>query len=177
MIPAPEFERRLVLRVLNRWQDLCGDRPFPSRGEIDPERFGDDWANCFILALDAGPEPLFLYAGTAFAGPDWNDAAGKRIVECPEHTLLRSAATFFQRVLDRRIPMSVGGPGVNFGRAILYRSILLPLSENGERIDALLGAANCRDAVEMPAATEPAADSATAPNSEPPASEETASAA
>jgi hypothetical protein len=177
MIPAPEFERRLVLRVLNHWQDLCGDRPYQSRGQIDPERFGDDWANCFILALDAGAEPLFLYAGTAFAGPDWTDAVGKRIGECPEETLLRSAATFFPRVLDRRIPMSVGGPGVNFGRAILYRSILLPLSEDGERIDALLGAANCRDAVEMPALPEPGAGSEPPRNGEPPASEKTASAA
>jgi hypothetical protein len=144
---GPERERRLVLRVLSRWQEACGDeRDRPARGDLDPEQFGDDWASCFILDLPESGEPVFLYAGAAFAGPGWSEAAGRRISECPEGTLLRAATSFIPRVLARGIPMSNGGPGENFGKRILFRSILLPLSEDGTRIDALLGAANYREA-------------------------------
>ena len=37
------------------------------------------------------------------------------------------------------------GVGTHVGTAVLYRSILLPLSEDGRRIDGVLGAANCRE--------------------------------
>jgi hypothetical protein len=147
MTPRPEQERRLVLRVLSQWQQACGDRDRPAVADIDGALFGDDWANCFIVGLPEDGEPVFLYVGDVFAGPGWADIAGRRVAECPEGTLLRAAASFIPGVLARGIPMSHGGPGFNFDRPILFRSILLPLSEDGVRIDALLGAANYREKV------------------------------
>jgi len=144
--PGGEQERRLVLRVLSRWQEACGEeRDWPTRADIDPAQFGADWRNCFILALPEGGEPFYLYSGEAFAGPGWAEAAGRRVSEFPDGTLLSAAARFVPRVIARGIPMSKGGPGENFGRRILYRSILLPLSQDGTRIDTLLGAANFRE--------------------------------
>ena len=38
-----EIERRLVLRVLNRWEERRGARAFLPPHEADPRLFGQDW--------------------------------------------------------------------------------------------------------------------------------------
>lgn len=144
-----EPERRLVLRVLQRWEELRGTRTLPPRDEIDEAAMGDDWPCCLVLDLDIGSAsegaPYFTHVGAALEAADWN-SPGRRLSDCPEGTLLKMATAFFPRVLDKRIPISIGASGQHLGRAILFRAILLPLSNDGERIDALLGAANFREA-------------------------------
>ena len=46
--------------------------------------------------------------------------------------------------VSREVPLSLGGEAESGAGPILYRSIVLPLSEDDERIDHLLGAANSR---------------------------------
>jgi hypothetical protein len=146
MIDKPQDrERRLVLRVLDRWQGLRGERPFAAWRELDPAVFAGDWRYCFGLAVDpagdAGGDPGFVYIGDTFG----DAAPAPRLAsECRDGTLLKLAVEFFPQVLDKRIPISVGGTGRDRGAEILFRAILLPLSDDGSRIDGLLGAANCR---------------------------------
>ncbi len=46
----------------------------------------------------------------------------------------------------RRVPVTMGGSFRNpAGREILYRSVLLPLSDDQRTISAVLGAANCKE--------------------------------
>jgi hypothetical protein len=138
-----EIERRLVLRVLNRWEERRGARAFLPQREADPSLFGEDWPSCLLLDLARPGDPGFRYIGAALrrghGGADWHSVS-----QCPEGTLLRHMTEFYPQVLDRRIPVSVGGAGRHQERDILFRAILLPLSEDGGRIDFLLGAANCR---------------------------------
>ncbi len=48
-------------------------------------------------------------------------------------------------VLAKKVPMTTSGEFRHVqGGTVLYRSILLPLSEGRGTIDFLLGAANCR---------------------------------
>jgi hypothetical protein len=136
-------ERRLVLRVLNHWQELRGARSFAARRELDPAVLGDDRRYCCVLDLDDESDPVFAYVGVAF------DAAHvpsevRRVSNCRLGSFLGLATEFFPRVLEKRIPVSIGGEATSDGRSILFRAILLPLSSDGTRIDALLGAANCR---------------------------------
>ncbi len=136
-------ERRLVLRILDHWQGLRGARTCPARREIDPAVLGDDRRYCCVLEVGDENEAVFAYVGTAF---DAAHAASevRRVSNCRPGSFLRLATEFFPRVLDKRIPVSIGGEAMSDGRSILFRAILLPLSNDGTRIDALLGAANCR---------------------------------
>jgi hypothetical protein len=133
------------MRVLAQWRDMAGGRGVPRRSQIDPLRFGQDWANCLLIDVDPEPHRSRL----AFIGEQLRDPTGPAfdrqcIAECVEQTLLRSATAHIERVIADREPVAEG-VGTHVGAAVLYRSILLPLSEDGERIDGVLGAANCRE--------------------------------
>jgi hypothetical protein len=141
-----ERERRLVLRVLRRWEELRGVRSFPVREEIDPDAMGEDWPCCLLLDLDGEGGPQFLHVGDALEATGWNPPV-RKLSECPDGTLLKMATAFFPRIIDKRIPISIGASGQHNGRTILFRAILLPLSHDSVRIDALLGAANFRETV------------------------------
>jgi hypothetical protein len=136
-------ERRLVLRVLNRWQERRGERTFLPRHEAGPGLFGPDWPSCFVLDLADPHDPGFIEIGEAYRR-DHDCAAWRRVSDCRPGTLLRHATEFFPQVLLKRIPISIGGAGQHGGSAILFRAILLPLSGPGGGLDAMLGAANYR---------------------------------
>jgi hypothetical protein len=134
-------EQRLVLRLLERWRTLAGERAMPAVADI--ARLGDDIRDdCFVLEDEAG-ELLFRFVGERQKSLLASDPSSLRVSAIDGETLLGRAIGYRAHVLDRRVPVSVGGQFVDRdGRTILYRSILLPLGENG--ITALLGCVNGR---------------------------------
>jgi hypothetical protein len=138
-------DRRLVMRVLTQWRELAGGRGLPRRSQIDPQHFGQDWANCLLIDVDPEPHQSRLaFIGELLRDPTWPTFDRQRIAECLDDTLLYSATAHIDRVIAEREPVAEG-VGTHVGAAVLYRSILLPLSEDGHRIDGVLGAVNCRE--------------------------------
>src|SRR5579875_2354651 len=137
--PVPEaypgqHEQRLSLRLLSYWQHLRGDATFASRARIETEVIAEMWPWCFILEVPA-------IAERSLVTTDIRDPAALR-----ENTLLAQATSFLAQVLMRRVPVTMGGSFRNpAGREILYRSVLLPLSDDQRTISAVLGAANCKE--------------------------------
>ncbi len=65
--------------------------------------------------------------------------------ERPEGTLLEQAVGIYDEVLARKVPITRGGEFEHVqGGTVLYRSIILPLSEGQGTIDFFLGAANSK---------------------------------
>lgn len=144
------MERRLVLRLLSHWRELCGEREFPSFAELDPARIAEIWPDCFVLdTLGNVDDPIFRAFGTAIVESDGMNFIDKRVSEVPEKTLVAAAVAYRDDVLKKGVPISRGGeffkPG---GIRVLYRSVLLPMSDDGEVISGLLGAANSREVTE-----------------------------
>jgi hypothetical protein len=136
---------RLTMRVLAYWREICGEREFPQRADVVSDGLGADWSNCLLIAVDALPErSSFLYVGSELIAPDSASLVGSPVAASSRETILGLATAYFGNVLQRRVPVSMGGSGTHRGAAILYRSILLPLSTDGHQIDCLLGAANFR---------------------------------
>ena len=145
MIPKKSTERRLVLRAHEYWQELRGDRDFPLADAFDERVLGDDWAWSLVIGLGTAPEEaVFRHIGNHLWNPDWGNRDGLLVKDCPKPALLAAAVDYIPRVLDRQVPISIGGELEVTDMSILYRSILLPLSSNGSDVDALLGAANFR---------------------------------
>ncbi|MFO1189222.1 MAG: PAS domain-containing protein [Alphaproteobacteria bacterium] len=143
-------ERRLSLRLLNYWRDQAAGRPFPRFTDIDGGAIADMWTQCFVLDCRVPGEPAFAYIGPSFE--EWAGArfGGQPVSAAPKDNLLGIGAGFYGQVLRKKVPITMGGEFVDAqGRMIQYRSIICPLSEDGETIDHLLGGANCRV---MPAA-------------------------
>jgi len=126
-------ERRAIMRIHAVWQRLA-DHRVPRLAEIDPQQFGTDWSNCLVMQIDSGnARPHVSFAGRG--------AISERLAE----TLLALAQRHIARVLATRNAVSYGGIASHEGNDILYRIVVLPLSENGAQIDALLAGMSYRD--------------------------------
>jgi hypothetical protein len=147
-----QHEQRLVMRVLAQWRALADGRGPPRRAQIDPRAFGEDWRHCLLVDLDPQAERSRLaFVGESLRDPSWPTFERQSISDCQRDSLLHVATSYIARVVAKGVPISSGGVGIHHGVPIVYRSILLPLSEGGSKIDGLLGAANYR---EIPVADE-----------------------
>jgi hypothetical protein len=145
-------DRRLVMRVLARWRSLARDgRRYPRRSQLDPQLFGQDWSNCLLIDVDPLTEHSRLaYVGDALRDPAWPPFERQRISECLNDTLLQLATAKIPVVIAQGAPIGFGGPAMHNDTPMLYRCILLPLSEGGEDIDGILGAVNYREVAAVP---------------------------
>lgn len=138
-------DRRLTVRVLRIWKKLAGGN-LARRSQIDPMAFSTDWANCLMVDLDKVPSrSRFSYVGNALRDPSWPTFDRQCISECLDGTLLELVTRHIPRVVARKKPISFGGPAIHDEADILYRTILLPLSENGDQVDGILAAIAYRE--------------------------------
>jgi hypothetical protein len=140
MTDQPE-ERRAILRIHAVWQRLA-KHGLPSRSGLDPKEFAGDWSNCLIVQLEGGTSKPRV----SLKGLDQN--ISQQRLAC---TLLPLGQRHISRVLATGQPVGYGGTASHDGTDILYRAVLLPLSEDGTQIDALLVGVTHR---EIPEASE-----------------------
>jgi hypothetical protein len=140
------LDRRLVFRLLGHWRNLILEGDLPSFASLDPVKIGDVWPYCFALdTTEFADDPVIRLAEPAIAagaGP----IVGRHVSDLPETSLLFHACSYVGEVLRKRVPISRGGHMVRpDGTRLLYRSILLPMSDDGYTVSGLLGAANYRE--------------------------------
>lgn len=137
-------ERRLVHRLLIHWRELAPDDVLPSRASVRSDSLGDMWRFCFTLEIGA-VAAVFAHIGEAHVAHLGHDLTGKPAAAVKKGTLLSGALDRLDDVLLRRIPIARQGTfsGAD-GAPVPYRSILLPLADDGSEINGILGAANCR---------------------------------
>ena len=144
MQPAVD-DRRLTNRMVAKWWGICKGERMPRRAEITPEAFGADWANCTVIALDAVLWRSRLdYVGDALRNRDRATGVPQILNDYAEGSLVRLVAAKIPALLQQRVPVIFGDTALHGGRAMLYRAVVLPVSEDNERIDHILGAINYR---------------------------------
>ena len=127
-------ERRLVWRVLRHWTEMVSGRGCPRRDEIDPWMLGEDWVNCLLIAVQSPVElSHFVTVGENLA-----------VALCPKDTLAGVLLSHLPRVLSARRCLIIEGGATLRSAPILFRSALLPLSDDGMTIDYVLGAVTHR---------------------------------
>ena len=148
-IQAPPSERRLVLRLLDYWRRVTAERRWPRPGDFYPAALPDLWRFCFLIDLtgtDRGGERTFSYIGDFHREMYDLDMIGTAVAKADPNILLSRATSYIDEVLERQVPVTCGGRFVDRrGYGVLYRSILLPLSNDNDTITAILGAANCQE--------------------------------
>lgn len=137
----------MVLRLLSQWRDWCGDNKFPSFTEVDPEALEDIWSYSFVLDfLGFEDDPVVRMVGDDLAAYLPHPIMNCRLSETPAKSLIEHAAAYYREVLEREVPISRGGQFRKYdGKKVLFRSIILPMSDDGTTISGLFGAANCRE--------------------------------
>lgn len=139
-------EHRLIGRLLDEWRALGGHQAPPPLGRIDAAALGDIWDWCYVLDLEAtGGEPCILQAGPALIEAAGGAELAGPLSALPAASLIAQSVRAWRQVVERRVPVATGGAFLDAaGRQMRYRSVLLPLSEDGRTIHRLLGAANGR---------------------------------
>lgn len=142
-----QSERRLSLRLLNYWRHARGDSEFAARSRIVPAVIPEIWPLAFVISFSRGPSmPRFSYVGEEMLRLSSAPGPLKSPADASENSLLGKSTAYLDQVLRRRCPITIGGEFANArGQTFLYRSVMLPLSEDGATIDAILGAGNCKE--------------------------------
>jgi hypothetical protein len=140
-------ERRANNRALEYWKKLAGARPFPSRHDVSRESAADLWDNLFVVDVSAGPAAYrFVQAGGVLISALGSDPTGETLGSVLPGGMGTRTLFFLQAAVGLKGPVTddVGTWKRADGTEILYRSILLPLSEDGDKVTALLGAFSFR---------------------------------
>lgn len=138
--PVRLVERRLTARVRKTWQ-ACAGGQLPSWDDVRALDLGDDWKSCFAvdLALSDGL-PYFIFLGDELFKLSSVYLRGRGQWES---TLVDLAASKLDEAALSRAPVSLSDTlKLSDGRRIVFRSVLLPLSENGADVTHVFGAAN-----------------------------------
>jgi hypothetical protein len=105
----------------------------------------DDWTNSLLVAVRSPIERShFVVVGDNLLSEGSRLLDGAAVALCPRNTLVYVLLSLVPQVLSARCCLIAEGVATHQGVAILYRSALLPLSEDGVAIDHMLGAANYR---------------------------------
>ncbi len=141
----------MVLKILAHWREMCGERNFPSFEDVDPGSISEIWDNVFVLDLTGHEnDPLFRLAGDSLAAFTGSTLRNVPMSAVPENTLAEKSARYYREVIDKGVPISRGGEFTKSdGTKVLYRGVILPMSDDGETISGLLGAANCRELAQV----------------------------
>lgn len=139
------LDSRLTVRVRKVWNKLAA-HGIPRRSQIDPRSFGSDWSNCFMI--DLSPEvsqSRFGYVGNALK--DLTSANMERVTlsELPKDILVNTIIPLIPRVVSDKMPVSFAGLTQHDDKNILYRTILMPLSEGGDQVDGIVAGAMYRE--------------------------------
>ena len=145
---APQgMERRMVLRLLSQWREWCGDGQYPSFSSVNPAQIAEIWDYCFVLDfVEFEDNPVVRTVGDRLQAYLPSPVRNCQLSDVPANSLIEQAASYYQEILDRGVPISRGGEFVKYdGMKVLYRSIIMPMSDDGITVSGLLGAANCRE--------------------------------
>ena len=139
-------ERRLNMRLMAFWWDRRASRRFPSVEDFDPEALSDVWTHCFTLTpQEPCDQSAFQYIGDTIAAASGLTESEITVDRVSKNSLLDHATRNVGDVLAQQVPVVRSGEFVNQdGETVMYRSILLPLSQDQETIDCVVGGARCK---------------------------------
>ena len=135
-------EQRLTFRLLSYWNRIRGDREFPSLADVNINEITEMWHYTFTIALKENGEHDFHYFGPELIQVIGEDFTGMQVEEAMEGELLGNLIGFFPKVVEQRSPVSESSHFYSGEKEIRYRSLIVPLSSDGENIDFLVGTTN-----------------------------------
>ena len=134
-------ERRLVGRALACWEEVRGARPFPDRNDFDTVFRDRLDGSIFLVAIgDSEDTDQVVESDNALIAALGLDPVGRKVIDVlPSAT--EKGLSFCRTAAEFKKPIADVGHFTNAdGEDIYYRSVLLPLSDDQENVNYLLGA-------------------------------------
>lgn len=142
--PPPQGqEQRMTFRLLSLWNRLRGERLMPSLVDIDIHEIEEIWHHTFTIDVRGEEsEHMIQYFGPELATVFNRDYSGMELEEALNDIMVNNTIGFYDKVIASKQPQSESSEFYINGKEARYRSIILPLSSNGEDIDFVFGTTN-----------------------------------
>ncbi len=139
--PGPGMERRMNIRAFDYWESLLDGRDFPSVGDLDPEAIAPFREYSLLIDFTAGYEkPVLRYVGSHLRAEASLANREMDPNEVPSGTLLSRLTSHYLEILANRAPIGFEAEyESSASERVLYRGILLPLSDDGTTINFIYG--------------------------------------
>ncbi|MBN67234.1 MAG: hypothetical protein CMM94_06690 [Rickettsiales bacterium] len=135
-------ERRINILLLSYWEDLRGDREMPNEDDLEPDKLGFLWQNCFLIQvrdIAQGRDYNFTYLGERIiqAYREGMLSEHNKAIISPHASHM---SEHYEKVLSTRRPVVQDGQFTSpDGGLIRYRQSFLPLANAEGEIDAIFG--------------------------------------
>jgi hypothetical protein len=141
-LTADTIDHLKVRRMHEYWLSKRAGRPMPSRSDIDPLELRDCLGNLCLLDVTRDTPPRFRFRldGSIVALATGFDLTGKFVDEVPDAAYREFITAIYQRVVQSKAPLFLMNEEDWKGYDILVTSVSLPLSSDGETVDAILDA-------------------------------------
>lgn len=145
-------ERRMNIAAYNYWEGLLDERPFPSVTDLDPEALQPFSRNAVLIDFSNGYEdPILRYVGPELRLESGISADSANPTDVPRGTVLSRLTDHYLEILANRAPVGFEAEfNHRDGVRILYRGILMPLSDDGENINFIYGVVSWKSEGELP---------------------------
>lgn len=134
-------ERRLQMQVYHEWTRVAAGKPFPTMQDMEGIAIEGLRKDSVILRLADDPiDPEIEFVGENFLRDCGAGTRIARLADVPGLSLLsRFTDTYLQCVANRAPVGFEAGFTNRLDEAVQYRGILLPISSDGQQVDAVWG--------------------------------------
>lgn len=142
-------ERRDIAFALQYWEELRSERAFPASADVDPARLRELWPFVFIISLadgidvaafTYGGEEIARFCGRDRAGPAGEIPSGMGAADCFPPPVWDRMKYLFEAVVNEKRPMGASDSfTMRDGNEVIYRSVVMPLSDDDSEVSDLLG--------------------------------------
>jgi len=127
-------------RLYEYWVEKRGERDMPARANIDPLDITYIVGNVIMVDVIEGDPLRFRIRlhGTNLAQRVGYELTGKMLDELPINDFRALAQQSFSWVATKRQPLHSRRDRIIDGRFAKYETVIMPLSDDGERVNRLL---------------------------------------
>lgn len=142
-LPLDRIEQPRLRLVLQHWTDLRGARPMPSRRDVDPLALKGALGIVMIARYDPQPDDFrFSLFGTEVAHAQRADYTNKLAGDLEPPAYGELIAGNYRQVRQSGRPY-YGRMSIALARGLVsYHRLVLPLGDDGARVDAVLVASD-----------------------------------
>lgn len=146
-------ERRLQTQAYNEWARVGKGKSFPSLQDMDKIKIPEFREQSFLLEVGADEsDPRFVFVGDHLLFDCEEDGSIVQLGDVPALSLLSRLTDRYLQCLAHRAPVGFEAAFVNRqDHNLLYRGILMPVSQDGDTIDHVWGTMNCKDTTDAEA--------------------------
>lgn len=143
MMVAMRIDHPRLRELYAYWDDKRGERVAPRRGDIDPVDLPKLLGNILICEVQHSPRDfIFRLFGTALVDALGRDLTGVRFSTLFTQDVAPDIVREYEAVADRCAPVISRKDAHWVSKShVRYERLLLPLSDDGERVNRILGAA------------------------------------